>query len=100
MTKAPAPLRGAGAFCLLIKRQGKQWLRTNWQDDKAEDDIRKRIEPLGFAWTGTFGWGKPAPRRFEGPAIQFDLSINLLFASFAPLRFKQFKLDILDALAA
>ena len=43
------------------------------------EDIRGRIEPLGFAWTGDWGWGKPETRRFEGPAIPQLLGIGTLF---------------------
>ncbi|WP_373509662.1 hypothetical protein [Thiocapsa sp.] len=40
------------------------------------EDIKARIEPLGFAWTGDWGWGKPETRRFEGPAIPQLLGIG------------------------
>jgi hypothetical protein len=31
--------------------------------------IRERIEKHGFRFTGKFGIGRPAPRRFDGPNI-------------------------------
>jgi hypothetical protein len=40
------------------------------------EDIQSRIEPLGFAWTGDLGWGRPAPRRFEGPTMHQLLGLG------------------------
>jgi hypothetical protein len=40
------------------------------------EDIRARIEPLGFMWTGDWGWGKPQTRRFEGPTITHLLALG------------------------
>lgn len=33
------------------------------------EEIKTRIEPLGFTWTGKWGWGSPRTGRFEGPTI-------------------------------